>query len=102
MDEAKSHIKLEITQAFANVQRMLGQQRDPFTDEVRSSHASDSAFDHLEETQLQKDQEQFEQLRQTFIQDIETLDQQMRHAANLKKITKEACKNMVANPLQYF
>lgn len=51
-DGADNHIKMEITQAFSNVQRQLGKEYDPFTDEVSSSHASDSAFDFLEAAQI--------------------------------------------------
>jgi len=46
--------------------------------------------------------EHFENLRQTLIPEIEQISAKLRHLQNLKKIAKEANKNMMEEPNLYF
>ena len=49
-----------------------------------------------------KDQEEFEQLRlQSYDEIATTINQRKRHRKNLKKIKKEAFKNMIDAPLLF-
>ena len=46
----------------------------------------------------QKDQEEFEQLRQELIGDVLMLNKKIKHKFDMKKIKKEVMKNMVEGP----
>jgi hypothetical protein len=47
---------------------------------------------------LIKDNEQFQEAREKYIQQVEDISKMLRHQRNMKKIKKECMKNMIAGP----
>ena len=60
---------------------------------------SNKAFEHAVDEELdQKDMHEFEQLRRELIEETFMLNKKIKHKYDLKKIKKEALKNMVEGP----
>jgi hypothetical protein len=45
--------------------------------------------------------EQLEKVRQSLIEDVRQISLKLKHQQNIKKISKEAMKNMIAEPIAY-
>lgn len=68
---ASPEIQKEIQNSYANVQKLLGDEPSPFKDDYHSSHSIQSDSDiEDEEQRFSQDNERFEQLRQTLINEV--------------------------------
>ena len=64
-------VESEILAAFKNLEEVLGQDMDPFTDE---NHRSDGEFNPEREEWVRHDEEQFNKLRYTLISEVHRIN----------------------------
>ena len=82
-------IQSEILTAYKNLEEMLGDNVDPFTDENPGAHLVDDEYDPEQEEWVQHDDEQFNKLRLFLIAEVNRINKQLRK----RRYLKHACKN---------
>lgn len=71
-------VESEILAAFKNLEDVLGQDMDPFTDENQGSHRSDGECNPEREEWVRHDEEQFNKLRYTLISEVHQINKLLR------------------------
>jgi hypothetical protein len=95
-----NELRLEILKRYSFVKNALNQVKPAPIDATKiPQHGQNpSKASHFE--QMMKDQEEFEQLRLQSCDEIATVvNQRIKSSRDLKKIKKEALKNMVESPI---
>lgn len=67
-------IEQEIMEAFKKLGEILGENMDPFTDEVRGSHRLSEEFDPEREEWVRRDDEHFNKLRHSLISEVNQIN----------------------------
>ena len=67
----------ELTKAVKNMEQVLGYDSEPASDENSPQHII-SDFDPAQESQVLEDDEQFEKLRQSLIEEVKKISKQAR------------------------
>ncbi len=82
-------IESEILAAFKNLEEVLGDDMDPFTDEISGKHRIDDEFDPEREEFVRQDDEEFNKLRNNLIPEVDHLIKRLRK----KRASKHKAKN---------
>ena len=81
-------IESEILTAYKNLEEMLGDNVDPFTDENQGAHLVDDEYDPEQEEWVQHDDEQFTKLRLFLIAEVDRINKQLRKRRYIKHANK--------------
>lgn len=90
-------IQSEILNAYKNLEEMLGDNVDPFTDENPGAHLVDDEYDPEQEEWVQHDDEQFNKLRLFLIAEVNRINKQLRKRRYMKHASKNNNNNIVSN-----
>ena len=71
-------VQSEILAAFKNLEEVLGNNMDPFTDEIPGTHRVDDEFDPEREEFVRHDDEEFDKLRTNLIPEVDHLNKVLR------------------------
>lgn len=81
-------IKSEIKAAFKNMEDVMGESVEPFTDEVAGTHRSDEECDPERAEWVRQDYEEFDKLRHSLIAEVHRISRGLRKRRNSKYAAK--------------
>jgi len=86
--DLSDEIKKEILRAFKNVEEVLGDVAEPFTDEISGNHRMDDSCDSEREEWVRHDEEEFEKLRHALIAEVHRINKSLRKRRFMKHVAK--------------
>ena len=81
-------IEREIQAAYKNLEEVLGDNMDPFTDEIPGTHRTDDDADPEREEWVRHDDEEFEKLRNSLITEVQEISKILRKRRFMKHVSK--------------
>ena len=77
-------VQNEILEAFKNLEHVLGENMDPFSDENQQAHRADDEFDPERKEWVRYDEERFNNLRHTLIAEVNCINKVLRKRRFIK------------------